>query len=324
MWKTASRFRDLFGDDKSSPIPLRTAVVHPCSSDTLSSAVTLHRAGILDVILVGPMDKIKAIALRDNLDLDSVRIESVAHSHAAAARSCQIACSHEVDALMKGSLHSDELLSAVLASSLRTDRWMSHSYVLDIPAYERLLIVTDAAINIRPTLDEKVSICKNAIDLSRALGVKRPRIAVVAAVETVNTGMPATMDAASLAMMASRGQLVGAIIDGPLAFDNAINMAAAKVKHIKSPVAGQADILLVPNIEAGNMLAKALIHFANANAAGIVLGASVPIILTSRSDPANVRMASAKLAKILTAHRRVCGGNPTNQARTQSLVDGLP
>jgi phosphate acetyltransferase len=285
--------------------PMRTAVVHPCSEGALRSAIDLKTQGLLDPLLVGPEHKIRALAEFAALSLAGLDIEPVEHSHAAADRAVELASTGKVAALMKGSLHSDELLSAVLspASRLRTERRISHVYVMDVPAYSKLLVITDAAINIQPSLDQKRDICQNAIDLMRLLGVKRPLVAVLAAVETVNSKMPATLDAAALTVMAARGQIEGAIVDGPLAFDNAISIKAAQAKCINSEVAGQADILLVPDLEAGNMLAKQLICFAGADAAGLVLGARVPIILTSRADVAKVRMASAALA-VLTAAKR--------------------
>lgn len=285
--------------------PMRTAVVHPCSEESLRSAIDLKTQGLLDPLLVGPEHKIRAIAKSAALSLAGIDIEPVEHSHAAADHAVVLASTGKVAALMKGSLHSDELLSAVLSptSKLRTERRISHVYVMDVPAYSKLLVITDAAINIRPNLDQKKDICQNAIDLMRLLGVERPLVAVLAAVETVNSKMPATLDAAALTVMAARGQIEGAIVDGPLAFDNAISIKAARAKCINSQVAGQADILLVPDLEAGNMLAKQLIYFAGADAAGLVLGARVPIILTSRADSAKVRMASAALA-VLTAAKR--------------------
>jgi len=285
--------------------PMRTAVVHPCSVETLRSAIDLKTQGLLDPLLIGPEHKIRAIAEAAALSLTGIDIEPVEHSHAAADRAVELASTGKVAALMKGSLHSEELLSAVLspASTLRTDRRISHVYVMDVPAYSKLLAITDAAINIRPDLDQKRDICQNAINLMRLLGVEKPLVAVLAAVETVNSKMLATLDAAALTVMAARGQIEGAIVDGPLAFDNAISIKAAQAKCINSPVAGQADILLVPDLEAGNMLAKQLVYFAGAAAAGLVLGARVPIILTSRADSAKVRMASAALA-VLTAAKR--------------------
>jgi phosphate acetyltransferase len=233
------------------------------------------------------------------------------HSHAAAARAVELAATGEVEALMKGSLHTDELLGAVIAaqSGLRTERRISHVYVLDVPTYPKPLIITDAAINIAPTLEQKRNICQNAIDLLHVLGIAKPLVAVLAAVETVNPAMQATLDAAALTVMAARGQITGAVIDGPLAFDNAVSFKAARIKEIVSPVAGQADILVVPNLEAGNMLAKQLIYLAGADAAGLVLGARAPVILTSRSDSQKVRLASAALARLASVGRK--SGLPT-------------
>jgi phosphate acetyltransferase len=224
----------------------------------------------------------------------------VEHSHAAAALAVEWGATGKVAALMKGSLHTDELLAAVLANpGLRTARRISHIYAMDVPSYPKPLIVTDAAVNIAPTLDEKRDICQNAIDLLHLLGIPEPRVAVLAAVETVNSRMPTTLDAAALTVMASRGQITGALVDGPMAFDNAISLAAAQTKGLNSPVAGQADILLAPDLEAGNLLAKQLMYLASADAAGVVLGARIPIILTSRSDSVRVRLASAALAKLM-------------------------
>lgn len=243
------------------------------------------------------------------MSLDGIAIEPVQHSHAAAARAVELATAGEVSLLVKGSLHTHELLAAVVApqSKLKTDRRISHVYVMDLPAYPKPLIVTDAAINIAPTLDHKRDICQNAIDLFHAVGMAEPLVAVLAAVETINAKMPATLDAAALTVMAARGQITGAKVDGPLAFDNAISPDAVRIKGIASPVAGNADILLVPDLEAGNLLAKQLIHFADAIAAGLVLGARVPIVLTSRADPLTARIASAALAKLAAAPRRPQG-----------------
>ncbi|MGN7293699.1 bifunctional enoyl-CoA hydratase/phosphate acetyltransferase [Rhizobium sp. SAFR-030] len=295
--------------------PMRTAVVHPCSTETLRSAVELKEQGLIGPVLVGPEHKIRSVADAAGLSLAGIEIEPVEHSHAAADRSVELASTGKVEALMKGSLHSDELLSAVIRSpALRSGRRMSHVYVMDIPAYDRLLTITDAAINIKPDLDDKRDICQNAIDFLHVLGIAQPRVAVLAAVETVNSKMPATLDAAALTVMAARGQIEGAIVDGPLAFDNAISIEAASAKGIRSPVAGEADILLVPDLEAGNMLAKQLIYFAGADAAGLVLGARVPIILTSRADPAKVRTASAALAKLMAERGRMMWRNEIGQA----------
>lgn len=255
---------------------------------------------LLDPVLIGPRAKIEAAAKEAGVSLDGFDIIETEHSHAAATKAVEMAVSGEVSVLVKGSLHTDELLGAVIAhdSGLRTERRISHVYAMDIPAYEKPLIVTDAAVNILPSLDQKRDICQNAVDLLHQLGVDEPLVAVLAAVETVNADMPATLDAAALTVMAARGQISGARVDGPLAFDNAISMAAAKTKGIVSPVAGQADILLVPDLEAGNMLAKQLIYFADAIAAGLILGARVPIVLTSRADPLTARIASAALARL--------------------------
>lgn len=269
--------------------------------------------GLFEPLLVGPEAKICAAAEAAGIDLGDMAIEDVPHSHAAAARAVELAVGGAVSVLVKGSLHTDELLGAVIAtgSGLRTERRISHVFAFDVPAYDKPLIVTDAAINIQPTLDQKRDICQNAIDLLRALGVDEPRVAVLAAVETVNAKMPSTLDAAALTVMAARGQITGGRVDGPLAFDNAIDLDAAKTKGIVSTVAGEADILLVPDLEAGNMLAKQLIYFAGATAAGIVLGARVPIVLTSRSDPLSARIASATLARLLVARNQIPGTGAT-------------
>jgi len=280
---------------------LRTAIVHPCSPEAIKAAIEARDEGLLEPILIGPEAKIRAAAELAQVSLDGVTIFSVEHSHAAAALAVEMGAAGKVAALMKGSLHTDELLAAVVASAsgLRTARRISHVYVMDIPAYSKPLVVTDAAVNIAPSLEHKRDICQNAIDLLHLLGVEQPRVAVLAAVETVMPGMPTTLDAAALTVMAARGQITGALVDGPLAFDNAISLAAAQTKGIVSEVAGQADILLVPDLEAGNMLAKQLMYFAGADAAGLVLGARLPIILTSRSDSLRVRLASVALAKLV-------------------------
>ena len=284
---------------KASPT-VRAAIVHPCSAVAIQGAVEVRDEDLLDPVLIGPRAKIEAAAAEAGVSLDGFQIIETEHSHAAAEKAVEMAVSGEVAVLVKGSLHTDELLGAVVApdSGLRTERRISHVYAMDIPAYDKPLIVTDAAVNILPSLDQKRDICQNAVDLMHQLGVEAPLVAVLAAVETVNDSMPATLDAAALTVMAARGQISGARVDGPLAFDNAISMAAAKTKGIVSPVAGQADILLVPDLEAGNMLAKQLIYFADAIAAGLILGARVPIVLTSRADPLTARMASAALARL--------------------------
>jgi phosphate acetyltransferase len=285
--------------------PLLTAIVHPCSPEAIQAAIEARDEGLLTPVLVGPEAKIRAAAATAGVSLAGIRIEATEHSHAAAARAVELAAKGEVDALMKGSLHSDELLGAVVAASsgLRTGRRISHVYVLDVPSYPKALVITDAAINIAPTLAEKRDICQNAIDFLHRLGVAEPLVAVLAAVETVDPAMPATLDAAALTMMATRGQITGAKVDGPLAFDNAVSLDAMRIKEIVSSVAGRADILLVPNLEAGNMLAKQLIYLGGADAAGLVLGARVPIILTSRADSLRVRLASVALAKLARVDR---------------------
>lgn len=294
-----SRF-DAFIEQARGLPPLRTAIVHPCSDEAISAAIEARDVALIEPVLFGPVHKIRDAAEKAGVSLAGIKIVEAAHSHAAATLAVAAAARGDVQALMKGSLHSDELLGAVVGaqSGLRTERRISHVYLLDVPAYAKLLAVTDAAINILPTLDQKRDICQNAIDFMHKLGIAEPLVAVLAAVETVNSAMPATLDAAALTLMAARGQITGARVEGPLAFDNAVNFDAARIKHIVSPVAGQADILLVPGLETGNVLAKQLVYLARAEAAGLVLGARVPIILTSRSDSTRSRLVSAALAKI--------------------------
>ncbi len=282
-----------------------TAVAHPCEATALEGAVEAGEHGLIVPILVGPAEKIREIAAANGINLAKSRIVDVPHSHAAAAKAVELVRKGEAELLMKGSLHTDELLGAVVAkeTGLRTGRRISHVFIMDVPTYHKVLIVTDAAINIAPTLEDKVDICRNAIDLAVSLGVSRPKVAILCAVETVTSKMPSTIDAAALCKMADRGQITGGILDGPLAFDNAISKDAAKVKGIKSEVAGDPDILLVPDLEAGNMLAKQLSFLANADSAGLVLGARVPIILTSRADSVRSRIASCGVA-VLAAHAR--------------------
>ncbi len=281
------------------------AIIHPCSPEAVLAAVEARDAGLFEPVLVGPEARIRAAAETAQVSLDGIALEPAPHSHAAAARAVELAVAGRAAVLVKGSLHTDELLAAVVASGspLRTERRISHVYAMDVPAYAKPLIVTDGAINIQPTLEHKRDICQNAVDLLRVLGMEEPLVAVLAAVETVNPRMPATLDAAALTVMAARGQITGCRVDGPLAFDNAISPDAARTKAIVSPVAGQADILLVPDLEAGNMLAKQLIYFAGATAAGLVLGARIPIVLTSRADPLSARLASAALAKLVAELR---------------------
>lgn len=281
--------------------PARCAVVHPCDADSLGGAIESARLGLIEPVLVGPSAKILAVAEAQGLDLTPYRLVDAPHSHAAAEAAVALARDGEVQSLMKGSLHTDELMGAVVngTTGLRTERRISHVFVLDVPAYPRMLLVTDAAINIAPTIQDKVHIVQNAIDLAQVLGVPTPKVAILAAVETVNPVMPATVDAAMLCKMADRGQITGGLIDGPLAFDNAVSLEAARTKGIVSPVAGQADILVVPNLEAGNMVAKQLQYLAGADSAGIVLGARVPIVLTSRADSVRTRLASAAVMQLL-------------------------
>ena len=281
---------------------LRMAVVHPCDAVSLAAALEAHAAGLIEPILIGPRERLQAVARQARIAIGDLPIEDVPDSHAAAARAVELALEHRVDALMKGSLHTDEIMSAVVGSKLRSGRRMSHCFVMHTPAYPRPFIITDAAINIAPTLQDKVDIVRNAIDLAHAFGVARPRVAILAAVETVNPNMPATLDAAALCKMAERGQIEGAVLDGPLAFDNAVSTAAARIKGIVSDVAGAADILVVPNLESGNMLAKQLEFLGGAASAGIVLGARVPIVLTSRADPRESRVASCAVA-LMSARR---------------------
>jgi phosphate acetyltransferase len=285
--------------------PIPTAVAHPCDETSLAGAFEAMANRLIIPILVGPEKKIRDVAQQHGIDLGNTRIVDAAHSHASAAKAVELVRLGEAELLMKGSLHSDELLGAVVArdTGLRTARRISHVFIMDVPTYHKVLLVTDAAINIAPTLEDKVDICQNAIDLAIALGNHMPKVAVLAAVETVTSKMPATIDAAALCKMAERGQITGALVDGPLAFDNAISKDAARIKGIRSEVAGDPDILLVPDLEAGNILAKQLTFLANADSAGIVLGARVPIILTSRADSVRSRSASCAVA-MLAAHAR--------------------
>ena len=282
---------------------VRCAVVHPCDKESLSGALDSARYGLIIPVLIGPRIKISKIAQEADLDISSCEIIDVPHSHAAADMAADMAAAGKVEILMKGSLHTDELLHAVLSRpGLRTGRRMSHVFRFDVPMYPKPLMVTDAALNIRPSLHEKVDIICNAIELAHILGIELPKLAILAAVETVNQDMPSTLDAAALCKMADRGQIKGGILDGPLAFDNAISLQAARIKNINSVVAGDADILVCPDLESGNMLAKQLEYLAGATGAGLVLGARVPIALTSRADGPATRVASALLA-LLAAHK---------------------
>ena len=294
-----------------------TAVVHPCSSEALIAPIQAAERDLIEPILVGPAAKIRAIAEAEGLDISPYPLVDVEHSHRAAERAVAMVRAGEAQILMKGSLHTDELLQEVLQrdTGIRTERRLSHCFLMAVPTYARPFILTDAAINIGPDLVAKRDICQNAIDIALAMGVEKPKLAVLAAVESVNPSMPATLDAAALCKMADRGQIKGAILDGPLAFDNAVDEEAASTKGIVSPVAGKADVLLVPDLEAGNMLAKQLTFMARAEAAGIVAGAQVPIVLTSRADSVRTRLASCALAVLLVKAKgegmvgRKVGGN---------------
>jgi phosphate acetyltransferase len=286
--------------------PVTCAVAHPCDPDSLLGALEAAKRNLIVPVLVGPTGRIRALAESLGEDISQYRLVATEHSHASAAAAVALARNGEVETLMKGSLHTDEIMAAVVSSQggLRTERRVSHVFVMDVPAYDRILFVTDAAINIEPSLKEKVDIAQNAIDLAHNLGLERPKLAILSAVEMVNPDIASTIDAAALCKMADRGQIRGAVLDGPLAFDNAISELAARTKSIDSPVAGRADILLVPDIESGNMLAKQLQYFAGADSAGIVLGARVPIILTSRADNVRMRIGSAAVAKLVVHARR--------------------
>jgi phosphate acetyltransferase len=287
--------------------PMLTAVAHPCDESSLRGAVEAAEAKIIKPILVGPQTRVRALAASLNLDISPFRLIDTPYSHASAAKAVELVRNGEADALMKGSLHTDELMAEVVnkTTGIRTARRISHVFIMDVPTYSKALCITDAAINISPSLEDKVDIVQNAIELAQALRVARPKVAILSAVETVTSKIPSTIDAAALCKMADRGQITGGILDGPLALDNAISPEAAAIKNIKSPVAGDADILLVPDLEAGNMLAKELSFLARADAAGIVLGARVPIILTSRADNVRTRMASCAVAALYAQARRI-------------------
>ncbi len=286
--------------------PIPTAVVHPCDEVSLQSAVEAARLKLIVPILVGPAARIREVAAQANLDISPFEIVDAAHSHDSAAKAVALVRTGRAEALMKGSLHTDELMAEVVSreAGLRTARRISHCFVLDVPAYESALIVTDAAVNIAPTLADKIDIVQNGIDLAHALGVTDVRVAILSAMETVNPAVPSTLEAAALCKMADRGQITGAVLDGPLALDNAISPDAAAIKNIVSPVAGRANMLVVPDLEAGNMLSKSMSFLAGADAAGIVLGARVPIILTSRADALITRLASCAVAQLVAANRR--------------------
>ena len=300
-----ARLQALVGRAKGLPA-IDMAVVHPCDLESLKGALMAAEAGLIDPILIGPEPKIRGIALEHGLDLKQYRIVNVKHSHESAAMAVTLIRNGDAEAMMKGSLHTDELMAEVVsrAAGLRTSRRISHVFMMDVPTYPRPLLITDAAVNIAPTLEEKVHIIQNAIDLAHIIGIPLPKVAILSAVETVNPKIQSTLDAAALCKMADRGQITGGLLDGPLAFDNAVSLMAAKTKGINSAVAGNAEILVVPDLESGNMLAKQLEYLANALTAGIVLGAKVPIVLTSRADTAETRIASCVIAALIAHSNR--------------------
>ncbi len=286
--------------------PVACAVAHPCDESSLRGAVEAGQMGLLKPILVGPKARIDALAKQFGIDISACEVVDAPHSVGSAEAAVRLAREGKAEMLMKGSLHTDELMAAVVKreTGLRTSRRISHCFIMDVPAIDRVLVITDAAVNIFPTLEDKVHIVQNAIDLLVALGRENPKVAILSAMETVNPQVPSTIEAAALCKMAERGQITGGILDGPLALDNAIDLGAAKIKKITSPVAGRADILVVPDLEAGNMLAKSLSFMADADAAGIVLGARVPIILTSRADSVETRLASCAVAALVAKAKR--------------------
>jgi phosphate acetyltransferase len=296
------RLVDLANDTPPAP----TAIVHPCDESSIAGALAARDAELIIPVFVGPAEKITAAAAKAGLDISGITVIDAPHSHAAAARGVELVREGKVEMLMKGSLHTDELMAAVLdsATGLRTGRRVSHVFIMDVPGHPETLFITDAAINIFPDLETKRDIIQNAVGLCHALGYQKPRVAVLSAVETVTPKIPSTIEAAALCKMADRGQITGCVIDGPLAFDNAIDPDSARIKGIVSEVAGRAQVLVVPDLEAGNMLAKNLSFMAKADAAGIVLGARVPIILTSRADSVRTRLASAAVGAILAAQRK--------------------
>jgi len=302
---SASKYDRLIAEAKRTTAA-KAIVVHPCDETSLRGAVEAAAMGLISATLVGPAAKINNVAREHNLDIGKCELVDVAHSDAAASKAVELIRAGQGELLMKGSLHTDELMRPVTASAtgLRTERRISHVFIMDVPTYPETLFITDAAINIFPDLDAKRDIVQNAIDLFTQIGLGKPRVAILSAVETVTTKIPSTIDAAALCKMADRGQITGAILDGPLAFDNAIDPEAARIKGIHSPVAGRAQILVVPDLEAGNMLAKNLVYLSKADSAGLVLGARVPIVLTSRADSVRSRMASCAAAVLYAAARR--------------------
>jgi phosphate acetyltransferase len=285
---------------------IKTAVVHPCDDVSLQSAIEAAKLRLIEPILIGPAERVRNVAATFGFDIAGMEVVDAEHSHDSAAKAVELVRAGRAEALMKGSLHTDELMAAVVSreAGIRTARRISHCFIMDVPGHDDALIITDAAVNIAPTLEEKVDIVQNAIDLAHALRAPEVRVAILSAMETVNAKVPSTVEAAALCKMADRGQITGALLDGPLALDNAISPEAAAIKHIVSPVAGRANVLVVPDLEAGNMLAKSLSFLAHADAAGIVLGARVPVILTSRADSLLTRLASCAVAVMLVAARR--------------------
>ncbi len=305
MQREHVKYQRLIDVCKTLP-PTPTAVAHPCDESSLRGAVDAAKLGLIAPILVGPKARIEAIAKEHGIDIAGLPIVDAPHSNASADKAVELVREGRAEALMKGSLHTDELMAAVVRrdTGLRTARRVSHCFVMDVPSYAETLIVSDAAVNIAPTMEDKVHIIQNAIDLGHALRFPEVRVAILSAMETVNPKVPSTVEAGALCKMADRGQITGAIVDGPLALDNAISLESVAIKKIDSPVAGRANVLIVPDLEAGNMLAKSLSFMAHADAAGIVLGARVPIILTSRADSVMTRLASCAVASLIADFRR--------------------
>jgi len=303
------KYQRLIDTCKSLP-PTPTAVAHPCDASSLEGAMAAAKMGLIVPFLVGPAERIRTVADKSGIDLGGVEVVDAPHSVASAECAVQLVREGKAEALMKGSLHTDELMAAVVRreTGLRTARRVSHCFVMDVPSYAETLIVTDAAVNISPTMEDKVDIIQNAIELGHALRFPEVRVAILSAMETVNPKVPSTVEAGALCQMADRGQITGGILDGPLALDNAISLESVKIKKIDSPVAGRANVLVVPDLEAGNMLAKSLSFLAGADAAGIVLGARVPIILTSRADSVMTRLASCGIAALVAQARRETAG----------------
>ena len=305
MEREHAKYQRLLDFCKALP-PTTTAVAHPCDESSLKGAVDAAKLGLIAPILVGPRARIESVAKQHHIELGNIPIVDAPYSEASAAKAVELVREGKAEALMKGSLHTDELMGAVVRrdTGLRTARRISHCFVMDVPSYSETLIVTDAAVNIAPTMEDKVHIIQNAIDLGHAMRFAEVRVAILSAMETINPKVPSTIEAGALCKMADRGQITGGILDGPLALDNAISLESVRIKKIDSPVAGRANVLVVPDLEAGNMLAKSLSFLAGADAAGIVLGARVPIILTSRADSVTTRLASCGIAALVAHTRR--------------------